>query len=86
VLARPNQAWLVWGIDDQTHQVKGTTFDPFSARGSGNPSLTMWLTQKTQPRPDFEFQEVHHPDGRVVLMTIQAPRSAPLAFDGVRYI
>jgi ATP-dependent DNA helicase RecG len=86
VLARRDQAWLVWGVDDKTHEVKGTTFDPFSARGEGNQPLVMWLTQKTSPRADFEFHEVQHPGGRVVLMTIQAPRTAPLAFDGVRYI
>ena len=86
VLEQQDQAWLVWGVDDTTHKVKGTTFDPFSAKVGGNQALTMWLTQKTQPRPDFEFHDVQHPDGRVVVMAIQAPRGAPLAFDGVRYI
>lgn len=86
VLAGHDRAWLVWGVDDATHKVMGTTFNPFSAKGEGNQSLIMWLTQKTLPRPDFEFSEVRHPEGRVVLMAIQAPRSAPLAFEGVRYI
>lgn len=86
VLARHDQAWLVWGVDNATHEVKETTFNPFSAKGEGNQPLIMWLTQKTSPRPDFEFHEVQHPDGRVVLMAIQAPRTAPLAFEGVRYI
>lgn len=86
VLARQDQAWLVWGVDNVTHEVKGTTFDPFAAKGEGNQPLIMWLTQKTLPRPDFEFHEVQHPNGRVVVMAIQAPRSAPLAFEGVRYI
>ncbi|RRS01086.1 transcriptional regulator [Aquabacterium soli] len=86
VLARHDQAWLVWGVDNVTHEVKGTTFDPFAAKGEGNQPLVMWLTQKTLPRPDFEFHEVQHPSGRVVVMAIQAPRSAPLAFEGVRYI
>lgn len=86
VLARHDQAWLVWGVDNATHEVKGTTFDPFSAKGEGSQPLIMWLTQRTSPRPDFEFHEVQHPNGRVVVMVIQAPRSAPLAFEGVRYI
>lgn len=86
VLARHDQAWLVWGVDNATHEVKGTTFDPFAAKGEGNQPLVMWLMQKTMPRPDFEFHEVPHPSGRVVVMAIRAPRSAPLAFEGVRYI
>lgn len=46
----------------------------------------MWLTQRTSPRPDFEFYEVQHQNGPVVVLHIQAPRTAPLAFSGVRYI
>lgn len=46
----------------------------------------MWLTQLTSPRPDFQFHEVHHAQGRVVLLEINAPRTAPLAFGGIRYI
>ena len=86
VLERTGQAWLVWGVDNATRAVKGTRFDPFSAKGEGQQSLCMWLTQLTQPRADFEFHAVNHPAGRVVVLTINAPRSAPLAFSGVRYI
>lgn len=81
-----DRAWLVWGVDNTTHQIKGTTFDPFSAKGVGNQPLVMWLTQLTTPRPDFAFHEIAHPDGRVVMLEIHPPRSAPLAFMGVRYI
>lgn len=81
-----DRAWLVWGIEDKTHALIGTKFDPFSAKGEGNQSLMMWLTQKILPRPDFQFHEVQHPDGRVVVLEIHPPRSAPLAFSGQRYI
>lgn len=86
VLERHDHAWLVWGVKDKTNEVIGSTFDPFSAKGEGSQSLIMWLTQKTSPRPDFEFHEVQHPHGRVVLLEIKVPRTAPLAFAGVRYI
>jgi ATP-dependent DNA helicase RecG len=86
ILERHDRAWLVWGIDDSTHDISGTNFDPFSAKGEGNQPLIMWLTQKIEPRPDFEFYEVPHPDGRVVVLEIHPPRSAPLAFDGERFI
>ena len=81
-----DRAWLVWGVDNTTHQVKGTTFDPFAAKGAGNQTLIMWLTQMTAPRPDFTFHEVMHPEGRVVMMEMHPPRLTPLAFKGVRYI
>jgi ATP-dependent DNA helicase RecG len=81
-----DRAWLVWGVENRTHAVTGTRFDPFSAKGEGNQSLIMWLTQKTTPRSDFQFYELQHPDGRVVMLEIRPPRTAPLAFAGVRYI
>lgn len=86
VLHRHDRAWLIWGIDDKSVEVKSTTFDPFSAKGEGNQPLIMWLTQKTLPRPDFEFHVIQHPAGRLVAMEIQPPRTAPLAFSGVRYV
>lgn len=86
VLALHDRAYMVWGVDDRTYEVKGTSFNPFTAKGEGNQSLMMWLTQHISPRPDFEFQEVQHPQGKVVVLEIRVPRSAPLAFDGVRYI
>ena len=86
VLERHDHAYLVWGVNDQTHEVTRTTFKPFSAKGEGTHPLIMWLTQSTSPKPDFEFYEVQHPKGRAVVLDIKAPRTAPLAFAGVRYI
>lgn len=87
-LSRHERAWLVWGVIDSSLQVKGTHFDPFSQRvkSDSNQSLIMWLQVMTQPRADFEFHEVQHPDGRVVLLEIHPARSAPVAFQHVRYI
>lgn len=86
VLERRDHAWLVWGVSDKNQEIIGTTFNPFAAKGEGKQPLIMWLTQLVSPRPDFQFHEVHHPQGRVVMLEINAPRSAPLAFGGVRYI
>ena len=80
------RAWLVWGVEDGTHAVKGTTFDPFSAKGEGNQSLIMWLQQLTSPRADFSFHAVPHSDGKVVLLEIHPARSTPIAFQGTRFI
>jgi len=86
VLERQDRAWMIWGINNKTHQVEGTTFDPFSAKGEGNQPLVMWLTQKIKPHPDFTFHEVYHQEGRLIVLEIHPPRSSPLAYDGERYI
>ncbi len=85
-LERRDRAWAVWGVDGATHEVKGTSFNPFATKGEGNQPLIMWLTQLTSPRPDFNFHELAHPNGRVVMLEIHPPRFAPLAFKGIRYI
>ncbi len=88
-LLRHDRAWLVWGVADGTHQIIGTTFDPFTrkvGKAGSNQALIMWLQQMTLPRADFTFHELHHPQGRVVMLEIHPARSAPVAFQHVRYI
>lgn len=80
-----DRAWLVWGVADGSHAVSGTGFDPFK-RKIGNQALVMWLQAMTQPRADFEFHEVAHPQGRVVMLEVHPARSAPVAFQHMRYI
>ena len=85
-LAGTPRAWLIWGVQDGTHAVVCTAFDPFKTKGKGNQSLVMWLQHLTDPRADFEFHPMTHPNGRVVMLEIHAARSAPIAFQGTRYI
>lgn len=80
------RAWLVWGVADGTHAITGTSFDPFGLKVGGNQALVMWLQHMTQPRADFQFHEVAHPQGRVVMLEIHPARSAPVAFQHVRYV
>jgi ATP-dependent DNA helicase RecG len=70
------RAWLVWGVADGTHVVADTAFDPFK-RKVGNQALIMWLQAMTRPRADFEFHEVAHPEGRVIMLEIHPARSSP---------
>lgn len=86
-----DRAWMVWGVDDATKAIKSTTFDPFTQKvktdkPGSNQQLIMWLQFMTQPRADFQFHEVTHPDGRVVMLEIHPARSAPVAYKQVRYI
>lgn len=79
------QAFLVWGIEDGTHDVIGTVFDPFSKQ-IGNQVFELWLRQRLSPAPALNFRSVAHPDGNVVLLEIPAPTMAPTSFESVPYI
>ena len=81
-----DRAWGIWGIHNDTHEITGTTFDPFTKKAEGNQPLIMWLQQRTNPRADFTFHDPVHPNGKVVMLEIQPARTAPVAFENIRYI
>ena len=47
-------AYMVWGIEDTTHNIIGTTFKP-SCTKHNNQELESWLLQKLEPKIDFSF-------------------------------
>ena len=44
-LHRQPYGYIVWGIEDGTHSVKGTTFQPHQTKGAGNEDLEPWLNK-----------------------------------------
>ena len=48
--------YLVWGIEDGTHAVLGTSFRPKQAK-KGNENLESWLLHQLNPRIDFTIHE-----------------------------
>lgn len=80
------RAWVIWGIADVTHEVIATSFDPFAAKVDGNQKLIMWLQYMTTPKADFTFHQVQHSVGAVVMLEIHPARTAPVAFQNIRYI
>ena len=84
-LAGKDFGYIVWGIDDGTHAVVGTVFDP-DQKKIGNQVFQLWLAQRLQPSIAFSFRVVEHPDGRLVIMEIPAATSAPACFENVPYI
>jgi len=82
---RQDLAYVLWGIQDDNHQVTGTAFDP-DAKKIGNQVFQLWLAQRLNPSVPFSFRSVAHPDGRVVILEIPAATSAPVEFDGTAYV
>jgi len=69
--------YLVYGIENSTHSVKGTAFDPHSAKGKGNEGLEPWLARLLAPRVDFRIFECSYDGKPVVLFRVDAPRNTP---------
>jgi len=81
-LARQRLGYLVFGIDDETHRVVGTDFDPNRTKAKGNQGLLPWLATGLHPNVGFDQHVVEHPDGRVVLFQIAAATDQPVGFYG----
>lgn len=85
-LAGQPRGYLLFGIDDATHEVVGTDFDPYATKAKGNQDLLPWLAAGLRPNTGFEPQVVAHPDGRVVLFEIGPANGEPVGFYGTPYI
>ena len=78
-------AYLLWGINDETHKIEGTKFMPKKAK-KGNQELENWLLGNLKPTVDFRFVEIETDKGKVIVMEIPAAITKPTSFHDVEYI
>lgn len=78
-------AYLLWGIEDGSHAVLGTGFDPSTTMVKNQP-LELWLANRLNPSLAFQFIPIDHPDGRLLLLEIPAATSCPVEFDQTAFI
>lgn len=79
------KAYLVFGVQDKTHKVVGTTFKPKSEK-IGNEYLESWLTQMLAPKTDFQIYEFNFEEKNIILFEISPPISQPIKFQNIAYI
>ena len=85
LLGKP-RAYLVFGIEDGTHAVTGTTFDPPAEKGKGNQLLPLWLSLGFQPNVGFESYIFDYHTNRIVLFEINPAFDRPVKFYGEAFI
>lgn len=84
-LIRKVNAWLVWGVHDETHEVVGTQFKPASKKVN-NQELESWLLQLLSPKINFRFYSLSLDGKPVVLLEICSAFRHPVGFKGIEYI
>lgn len=84
-LAGKDHAYMLWGIDDASHDAVGTRFSPARAK-KGNEPLETWLHRFLNPSVDFAFHEVVADGKRLVLLSVPKAYHRPIAFRGKRYV
>ena len=76
--ANQRYGYLIWGIDDKTHQIVGTSFDPDTAK-KNNQNLKLWLHTQLRPEISFEFFKFPVNNVQVVIMEVEAAYRQPIA-------
>ena len=78
-------AYVLWGVADDGHDVVGTSFSPSSSK-VGNEALENWLRRLLNPKIDFRFHELTIDDLPVVLLEVDAAFDQPVKFSGQEFI
>lgn len=84
-LNNQNEAYLVFGIEDQTHTVVGTGFHPRNAK-KGNQELENWLATQLNPRIDFSIHEFEYQEAHIALFRINSTINTPVHFRNEAYV
>jgi predicted HTH transcriptional regulator len=78
-------AYLVFGIEDNTHDLTGTTYRPLQTK-IGNQELENWLATQLNPSIDFNIYEFDFNGKHFSLFRVPKTRNTPVSFRGEYYI
>lgn len=78
--------YIVWGVEDDSHEIVGTTEDFPTVKVDGNQELEAWLRQRLSRNADFRYDSVEINGRKVGLVTVFAAVGYPVSFHHVEYI
>jgi predicted HTH transcriptional regulator len=78
-------AYLIFGVQDSTHNIVGTNFLPCEER-VGNEQLEFWLSKMLNPRVDFRIYEFILENKKIVIFEIPPAINQPTKFNNIAYI
>lgn len=84
-LLNRTRGYLIWGIDDSSHQIIGTTFR-YRNEKKGSEQLESWLARMTSPRIDFRFYDLEIEGKHLTILEIPRADKEPIKFAGETYI
>ncbi len=76
---------MVWGIEDGTKKVVGTSFKPRATK-KGNEELENWLMRSLHPQVNFHIYEWSHQSKPIALFEIPRATHAPIRFASEEFI
>lgn len=85
VLTGRSHAYMIWGIEDGTHEIIGTSVRLKQAK-KGNQELENWLRYLLSKNADFDFQSVDVDGKHVEIIIITKAQGVPVTFEKIDYI
>lgn len=77
--------YMVWGVEDGTKAVVGTTFQPRQSK-KGNEELENWLTRSLHPQVSITIHEWAHNGCSMVLFAVARATHTPVRFGGEEFV
>ena len=77
-------AYFIWGIEDKTHKVVGTTFNQYC--DYNKEPFQNFLARNLNPSINFSFEEILINKKRIVVLIIPSAKEIPTAFKEKRFI
>lgn len=85
IIADRSHAYMIWGVDDATHEVVGTKVR-LKQEKKGNQELENWLRYLLSKNADFEFQSVDIEGKHIEIIIVSKSIGVPVSFEKIEYI
>ena len=80
-------AYLYFGVQDETLEIKGTSFDFAKLKAHGNQSLELYLRLMISPKIDFKIEEFSYENNhRIVVFAIPSAKEEPTCYKQIPYV
>ena len=84
-LEEKSVAYLLWGVDDKTHELVGTEYNLHNLKKGGE-ELDNWLRGNLSQNADYEYQMVPKGDVNIGVLIIKGAIVQPVTFKKIEYI
>jgi ATP-dependent DNA helicase RecG len=79
------RAFIVWGVEDDTHDIVGTSFSP-RRKKIGGQELENWLCTQLKPQVHFWIRETMVKEKRCVVFEVEPAAHLPVSFKNEEWI
>lgn len=74
-----DKAYMIWGVNNETHEILGTDYNRFS-KIINNQEIESWLKNTVSKNADFDFFDTEVDGKKLVVLIIQKASGQPVTF------